>query len=147
MAIDVLNPNDEFDLCPYAKIGNTIVFCLQFCELRVRKRKKTECDYFLKEREMWYETDAVVLICSVTKLWFDCLRCPVLWCWSWPVKDWKRFSSCLLYTCETAYYNTRRKRSSVPDYGSTVAETTESKASTELVEMFIQINNINIVLV
>ena len=62
-------------------------------------------------------------------------------------KGLERFSFCLLYTCETAYYNTRRKRSPVPDYGSTVAETTESKASTELVEMFIQINNISIVLV
>ena len=74
MAIDVLNPKDEFDLCPFAKIGNTNVFCLQFCEMRVRKRK-TECDYFLKERGvLWYKTDAVVSLCAVTKLCFDCLR-------------------------------------------------------------------------
>ena len=54
MAIVILNPKDKFDLCPFAKIGHTIVFCLQFCEMRVRKKeKKTECDYFLnKERGM-----------------------------------------------------------------------------------------------
>ena len=57
MAIVILNPKDKFDLCPFAKIGHTIVFCLQFCEMRVRKRK-TECDCFFKERGMlWYETD------------------------------------------------------------------------------------------
>jgi len=34
---DVLNPKDEFDCVhtPYAKIGNTIVFSLQFCEKRI----------------------------------------------------------------------------------------------------------------
>jgi len=31
--------------------------------------------------------------------------CLVLWRWGWPVNDWN-VSSCLLYTCETAYYNT-----------------------------------------
>ena len=46
-----MNPKDGFDLCPYVKIGNIIVFCLQLCEMRVRKRK-IECDYFRKEREM-----------------------------------------------------------------------------------------------
>ena len=47
---------------------------------------------------LWYETDAIVSIYSVTKLWFDCLGHLVLWCWSWPVKDWKRFpiASCIL---------------------------------------------------
>ena len=49
--LSVLNPKEEFDLCPFAKIGNTIVFCLQFCEMRIRKRK-TECDYFLKETKL-----------------------------------------------------------------------------------------------
>ena len=54
---------------------------------------------------LWYETDAVVSLCAVTKLCFDCLRfCLLLWRWGWPVNDWN-VSSCLLYTCETAYYN------------------------------------------
>ena len=54
---------------------------------------------------LWYETDAVVSLCAVTKLCFDCLRFGLLlWRWGWPVNDWN-VSSCLLYTCETAYYN------------------------------------------
>ena len=47
---------------------------------------------------LWYETDAVVSIFSVTKLRFDGLGCLVLCRGTWPVKDWKRFplASCIL---------------------------------------------------
>ena len=71
------------------------------------KRKESRCKIKPKSfclLVLWYETDAVVSIFSFTKQWFDCLRCPVLWRGSWPIKDWKRFpQSCLLYSCETVY--------------------------------------------
>ena len=96
-AIVILNPKDEFDLRPFAKIGITIVFWLQFCEMRVRKRK-TECDYFFKERGvLWYETDAVVSLCAVTKVFWLPSFCLVLWRWGWRVNDWNVFLLSLVY--------------------------------------------------
>ena len=66
---------DEFDLCPYAKISNTIVILFTVLWDESKKKEKTECDYFLMEsRMLWYETYAVVSLCAVTKLSFDRLR-------------------------------------------------------------------------
>ena len=44
------------------------------------------------------------IMCSYETVFWLPSFCLLLWRWSWPVNDWN-VSSCLLYTCETAYYN------------------------------------------
>ena len=47
---------------------------------------------------LWYETDAVVSFCAVTKLYFWLPSfCLVLWRWGWPVNDWNVFLLPLVY--------------------------------------------------
>ena len=90
-------------MCPYAKIGNTVVFCFQFCDMRVRKRKKTECDYFLKEKGCCDWSFDMFSYESVA--WLPSLSCAMAL--KLTSKGLKTFCSCLLSTCETAHYNTR----------------------------------------
>ena len=47
------------------------------------------------------------IMCSYETVFWLPSFCLLLWRWGWPVNDWN-VSSCLLYTCETAYYNTDR---------------------------------------
>ena len=54
---------------------------------------------------LWYKTDAVVSLCAVTKLCFDCLRFVLCYGAEADQQMIGTFSSCLLYTCETAYHN------------------------------------------
>ncbi len=44
------------------------------------------------------------IMCSYETVFWLPSFCLLLWRWGWPVNDWN-VSSCLLYTCETAYYN------------------------------------------
>ena len=46
------------------------------------------------------------IMCSYETVFWLPSFCLLLWRWGWPVNDWN-VSSCLLYTCETAYYNKR----------------------------------------
>ena len=71
--------------------------------MRVRKRK-TECDYFLKERGMlWLETDAVVSLRAVTKLCLDCFRFVLCYGLRLTSKWLERFplASCILVRLHT----------------------------------------------
>ena len=53
---------------------------------------------------LWYETDAIVSLCSVTKLvWLPSLSCAIAR--KLIGKGLETLSSCLLHTCEIAYYN------------------------------------------
>ena len=54
---------------------------------------------------LWYETNVVISICSVAKLWFDCLSLSCAMAQKLTSKGLETLSSCLLYTCVTAYYN------------------------------------------
>ena len=54
---------------------------------------------------LWYETDAEVSTCSVTKLWFWLSSLSCAMARKLTSKGLETFSSCPVYTCETAYHN------------------------------------------
>ena len=67
--------------------------------MRVRKRKLSVIVFFKERGMLWYETDVVVSLCAVTKLYFDCLR--FVLCYGAEadpaVNDWNVFLLPLVY--------------------------------------------------